>query len=160
MTFTLPSAAGMTIGTNGNDYTPVNVWLSAGSNFGTRSGNVGAQTGTVFLWGVQLEIGTQATPLEKLDPRIDLANCQRFYFFQPNFSVGGYNTPDAIDAYQIMLPVTMRASPTIAPTFSSGINTGTLQFQVPSGTMANLTANPFATGAFSFVCNFTASADL
>ena len=79
VTRTIPSAAGKVIGTNGDDTTQCNIWLSAGSNYATASGGVGVQSGGVAFWGVQLEIGSVVTPLEKPDPQVELANCQRFY---------------------------------------------------------------------------------
>jgi hypothetical protein len=79
LTFTMPSATGKTVGTNGNDCTQLAFWFSSGATNAANAGNVGVQSGTIVLWGVQLEVGSVATPLEKPDPRYDLANCQRFY---------------------------------------------------------------------------------
>ena len=46
----------------------------------TRAGNIGVQSGTVYLWGVQLEIGSVATPLDYGGtPQQQLAQCQRFF---------------------------------------------------------------------------------
>src|SRR5215471_2013570 len=64
LTFTMPSIAGMTLGTNGNDYTGLHLWFSAGS-VGANSGNIGQQSGTIAIAGVQLEVGSVMTPLEK-----------------------------------------------------------------------------------------------
>src|SRR5262249_11354812 len=79
LTFAVPSIVGKTRGTNGDESTWLNFWFSSGANNATNAGNIGVQSGIAFVYGVQLEIGTVATPLEKLDPRLDLANCQRFY---------------------------------------------------------------------------------
>ena len=49
--------------------------------------NVGVQSGSIAIWGVQLEIGSVATPLEKPDPQQDLAKCQRFYQTLVNLAV-------------------------------------------------------------------------
>ena len=73
LTFVLPSTAGKTFGTNGDDLTQLILTFS-------DPAFVGAQTGSVSIWGVQLEVGSTATPLEKIDPQQDLAKCQRFYF--------------------------------------------------------------------------------
>jgi hypothetical protein len=78
-TFALASLAGKTFGTAGNDNTSLNFWYSSGANQATRAGGIGVQSGLIGIWGVQLEIGTVATSLEKPDPRYDLSNCQRFY---------------------------------------------------------------------------------
>jgi hypothetical protein len=79
LTFALPSIAGKTLGTNGNDYTGLQFWFSSGTANANNAGSIGVQSGGIGMWGVQLEIGGVATPLEKPDPRYDLANCQRFY---------------------------------------------------------------------------------
>lgn len=79
LTFVIPSATGKTLGSNGDDNTELSLWFSSGTTNATAAGSPGVQSGTVALWGIQLEVGTTATPLEKPDPRYDLANCQRFY---------------------------------------------------------------------------------
>jgi len=80
VTIALPSVSGKTFGTNaGSDYLAMYLLYSAGSGNAAWSGNIGVQSGTVNLWGIQLEVGSVATPLEKLDPRMDKANCSRFF---------------------------------------------------------------------------------
>ena len=122
LTFTLPSVSGTTLGTNGNDFHQLNFWFSAGSSFAARSGSVGVQSGAIGLWGIQLEIGSVASPLEKLDPRLDLANCQRFYqTLRINiWGVGVSGNPSF--AQQFSLPVTMRASPTATALAAGNLN--------------------------------------
>jgi hypothetical protein len=124
-TFAIPSATGMTFGTNGDDRTWLNIWMSSGSTNAARSGNVGVQTGSFYFWGVQLEVGSQATPLEKLGPRDDLANCQRFYTILNNMMISSYNTAGATVYCTFPLPVTMRAAPALTfsgPTTSNASN--------------------------------------
>ncbi len=60
-TMTLPSIAGKTIGTNGDDRNELVLVLSQ------DGAPVGLQTGTFIFAGVQLEIGSVATPPEKPD---------------------------------------------------------------------------------------------
>lgn len=115
-TFTMPSIAGKILGTNGNDASWLQFWGSAGSNYAIRSGNIGVQSGAITIWGVQLEIGTVATQLEKLDPRIDLANCQRFYAFETFQVAGNYPIVNNAGCTAYPLPTKMRASPAV--TFS------------------------------------------
>lgn len=124
LTFTLPSISGKTLGTAGNDQTSLLFWHSAGANSATRSGNVGVQTGTHLIWGVQLELGSVATPIEKLDPRMDLANCQRFYQGGIGIEVlGAAYTPGAYVSTMMTLAVTMRALPTLTPAWTTQLNT-------------------------------------
>jgi hypothetical protein len=157
-TIAIPSSAGKTFGTSG-DFTELALWFSAATT--AFSGNIGVQSGTIQIWGVQLEVGSVATPLEKPDPRYDLANCQRFY--QTGFAgMSGYNTAGNGLEYVQQFPVQMRANPTMASTGAvysnmSGASVG------PFGTgMSSFTANATitATGAGNYYFQYTASADL
>jgi hypothetical protein len=159
LTFTLPSAAGKTLGTNGNDSTTVNFWYSSGTGQAARAGNIGVQSGTVDLWGVQLEVGTVATPLEKPDPELQLRQCQRFY--QTNLMVfaGSYGVAASNAVGTGHLHQSMRATPTITPGTDSSVNVGARTLNVYGNTVWVSTA-AVATGAWSINVQFTASADL
>lgn len=114
-TFTgsLPTGATKATGTNGDDNTQVTFWGSDGANFSTSG--IGVQSGTVQLWGVQLEIGTSATPLDYGgSPQQQLAECQRFFQSFSQILVNGYNTAGGNVYQTIALPVQMRATPTVA----------------------------------------------
>ena len=114
LTFTLPSIIGMTLGTNNDHCTALILWYSSGTSTATRAGNVGVQSGTIYLWGMQLEIGSVATPLEKPDPRYDLSNCQRFYQWHGQVLLSG-NTGAGTPFYNdFILPVQMRGVPTVS----------------------------------------------
>jgi hypothetical protein len=78
-TWTVPSLAGKTLGTALNSHTGLQLWMSSGATNNAAAGGIGVQSYTLGLWGVQLEVGSVATPLEKPDPQQDLAKCQRFY---------------------------------------------------------------------------------
>jgi hypothetical protein len=114
LTFNVPSAAGKTFGTSGNDTTDVDMYLSAGANYAAEAG-IGVQSGTFRLRGVQLEIAqpgqTQPSPVEKPDPRYDLANCQRFYRTAALYSAV-YSASNGGAVANSWCPVTMRAAPT------------------------------------------------
>jgi hypothetical protein len=159
LTFIVPSLTGKVLGTNGNDKTQLNFWFSAGSGNAAKSGNVGVQSGGINIWGVQLEIGSTATPLEKPDPQQDLAKCQRFYQIG---TVGLWGAGTAGGQFGLIsnLPVTMRAAPTV--TLSS---TGLANCTGPAGAGASpgsvqILANVTATAATAITTNYTASADL
>jgi hypothetical protein len=113
LTFALPSAAGKTLGTNNDSMTSVFFWGSSGSSNAVRAGNIGVQSGVISITGVQLEVGGVATPLEKPDPRYDLANCQRFYQQHLQVLMNGYNAATVGIYGDYFLPVTMRAAPTV-----------------------------------------------
>ena len=161
MTFTLPTQVGKTLGTAGNDCMALWFWLSSGATNNTLSGNVGVQNGTLYLAGVQLEYGNVATPLEKLDPQIDLANCQRFYLAGQQGVFAGNANANATIAGSVFYPVAMRAAPTFAITNNSDVNVSS-----PTQTAFNSNSGMWlggnATTAGSWIINrtFTASADL
>ena len=85
---------------------------------------VGATTGVDFyLTGVQLELGSVATPFEHRSYGEELALCKRYYYKEPSdapyraFTSGvGLTTADC--RFEFELPVVMRS----APTFSSSGN--------------------------------------
>jgi hypothetical protein len=167
VTLALPSSAGKTFGTANNDATGLLFWLSCAPTNpnAVNSGNVGVQSGTFFLWGVQLEIGTQATPLEKPDPQQDLAKCQRFYQGNPGVTTGLYsfNSWSAGAWYTISttFQVRMRAAPTIASNFNSptNISSHTTVMITPDGWQEQVFTT--TTGATALtLASWTASADL
>jgi hypothetical protein len=112
------------LGTGSNRSATAGAW--AAGNYGSSTGAtsvVAVNGATWYLTGVQLEIGTSATPFERRLYNQELANCQR-YFISLNSSatvnaqyavgVGSGTTSSYMMAF---LPVTMRSSPTT--TYSS-----------------------------------------
>jgi hypothetical protein len=158
-TFNIPSISGMTLGTNGDDSLTLELWYSSGTNFTVRSGGVGNQYGIIRLWGIQLEVGTAATQLEKLDPRLDLANCQRFYVNMPVF-VGGYTAASNNLWAPITLPVTMRAAPTTAFSNQAYSNASALTANQSYAQMVTIQATVTTTGGAYASGLIQASADL
>ena len=159
---TIPSSTGKVLGSAG-DYTALGFWLSSGAtNNATRASSIGVQSYTLQMWGVQLEIGSVATPLEKPDPRYDLANCQRFY------QVGWIGMTAAgqagvANATIQRLTVMPRASPTCAiigtPTYSNASAATIGPFGEPGTIQAAATVTAGSTASV-FYFNFSASADL
>ena len=119
MTFAIPSVVGKTLGTNNDHSTSVNLWFSAEASLAVRSGSIGVQSGSIFLWGVQLEVGSVATPLEKPDPQQDLAKCQRFARFINGSARGSASGAGQVTGCSLGF-APMRATPTY-----SVINVGT-----------------------------------
>ena len=116
-------------------------WLHAGSTFtsGTYTSNTWAgQTNanravgitsffdstnrTFFLTGLQLEVGSVATPFEHRSLGEELALCQRYYYRHATATLignGGYQTSGHIETV-VDYPVTMRTGPSLDHT--SGTN--------------------------------------
>jgi hypothetical protein len=164
ITAALPSVAGKVMGTDGTHQTDAQFWFSAGSSWNADSGSVGVQSGTFTLWGVQLEIGSVATPLEKPDPQQDLANCQRFYQDSSStssvgISVSGYTAAGGALYGNVSFPVRMRAVPTITP-LNEVLNNVTGPAYAGCNDGLFIGASGTTTNQFSWSTGFTASADL
>jgi len=79
---------------------------------------VGTNGATFYITGVQLEVGSVATPFERLNYQQQLAQCQRYYVkFGGTRYPGASQSTDAI-SFPIPLPVTLRSSPTVSATVS------------------------------------------
>jgi len=109
LTFTPDSISGKTVG-SGSSYDIV---------FSTNDGT-SDYTGTVDITGVQLEVGSVATPFEHRSYGEELERCQRYYYrvYGPNsnprvrLGVGGWG--NATSGHIIVhLPTTMRAVPSL-----------------------------------------------
>jgi hypothetical protein len=159
LTFSLPSSAGKTLGDLGDNNTTVLFWLSSGANNQARSGNVGLQQGTIELWGVQLEIGSAATPVEKPDPQYDLSNCQRFYQTGV-LQLYGYQTAGNGIALSNMLAVPMRNLPVVVPAITLSVNVSSPVIGALSSIAVNISGTATASGPYELQGSYTATADL
>lgn len=124
---TLPSISGKTLGSNSDSQVGVNLWVSAGSDFNSRTGSLGIQNGTFDFWGIQVEANQQATPFEQRPIGIELQLCQRYYEKSYDYTTApGTNTASGVvyassstDAYNsFVLPsplwfIPKRVSPTV-----------------------------------------------
>ncbi len=105
----------------GSDYTSgtADTWVvsSTSSKFPTVPNNwLTAGASTFELTGVQLEVGTVATPFEHRSYGEELARCQRyFYSYIPSSSLwrDGYSDGNIYIKGQVSFPVTMRANPSV-----------------------------------------------
>jgi len=101
---------------------------------------VGTNGATFYITGVQLEVGTSATPFERRLYNQELANCQRYYYRNTaldafsSFGVGTLYSASQVYA-QFPFPVAMRTQPTF----------GYLSIQIlagsASGAVTSLVAN-------------------
>lgn len=76
-TVTMPSITGKTIGSS--SFLLLNIWVSAGSDYASRTGSLGIQNGTFDFWGVQVEANNVATSFEQRPIAIELSLCQRYF---------------------------------------------------------------------------------
>lgn len=164
LTFTVPSTSGKTFGTTaGTDFSQLNFWFSCGTTYGPDSGNIGGQSGTVQLWGAQLEVATSASALEQRDPGIDFVNCARFAYTGTAAVVGNAATASTWVGNVAPLPVNMRSIPTVSTVTGATTNTQGGVSVLPPGITKNSIMFYFtsaAAGDVSGDVTFTASADL
>jgi hypothetical protein len=142
-TFTVPSLGGGTSNwcSFGIDFNVNNV---AGLSYSGSGVSEPSYTGTVYLTGVQLEVGDVATPFEHESYGETLAKCQRYYTEVTSASSGGYIfgpspgmawNSTSISGSQIIFPVEMRT----APSFTQSV--GTPQLYSPYRGAFNATFN-------------------
>jgi len=110
-----------------------NTWATS-STISIPSGGqsvVGTNGATFYITGVQLEIGTSATPFERRLYDKELISCQRYFqtYSTPPLR-GVFNSATSMGRIAMTLPVVMRATPT--PTITNalawydGNSTGTI----------------------------------
>ena len=140
VTVTIPGSTAYALGSTTNSAGIYLRWtLTAGSNFQTTAnswvaGNyavtsgafnwIGTSGATFYITGVQLEVGTKATPYEMQIYSDQLAQCQRYYWKTYNqgtvpgaaSSTATYRTRAYVGSYAaavVQFPVLMRTTPTV-----------------------------------------------
>ena len=141
-TIAVPSVSGKTIGSG--SLLQMEFWLSAGSDFNTRTGSLGIQSNTFEMAGFQIEYGSKATPFQTASggsPQAELAMCQRYYYragssdsvaYAP-LSNAAFSQSTTITTGAIALPVQMRVPPT-------SIDSSNVGFRQASGSVVGMTS--------------------
>jgi len=122
ITVDIPSVAGKTLGTDGNDWVGVFFWFDAGSDYDDRAANLGQQSGTFDIAQVQLEEGSAATPFEQRPIGTEENLCYRYYYkIFPNAVTKSLtlmaNASTSTRGWgDVVFPVPMRTEPTALET--------------------------------------------
>jgi hypothetical protein len=107
-----------------------NTW-QAGSKFGPTGSVslVGTSGATLYITGVQLEVGSSATGFDFRPYGTELALCQRYYEFGTAVGMAYGNGTNGVN-FSINMKATKRATPTGTVTVDTGssVNYGTLSF--------------------------------
>ena len=119
---------------------------------------VGTNGATFYITGVQLEVGSVATPYERQIYSEQLAQCQRYFQFGGNSFYGTALSASTtnIEGAQGLFP-TMRSAPTMALT--SGVNvqirqaSGAADFTASSPTLLNVSSTVY--GVWTQITGFT-----
>ena len=113
-------------------------WTSGADYRVTGTNRLNATNGaTLYLSGVQLEVGSVATPFEHRQYGQELALCQRYFQIFTGINFNSYATSSGLTVRQtVSLPVVMRSTPTpstiTAPPTSINLTSMTLAGQVSS----------------------------
>jgi hypothetical protein len=106
---------------------------------------VGTNGATWYITGVQLEIGSTATPFERRLYGQELINCQRYYSVNGNGCVGVFYGTNQIDI-GARHPVTMRAT----PSYTAYVGAFTVdEMGVAGRTFTNTVSSPAGVGVSS-----------
>jgi hypothetical protein len=154
----MPSFAGGVLGTD--HFTGFDFYYSSGADLNTVSGNIGAQSGQIDLYGVQVEFGGVATQFERLEPALQLINCQRFYQKFNQVLIAGYGTAGGSLFHVAYFLVAMRDTPLPTITFNGGANTSGHGVDTTNTQLIRLFATVVALGPAFRDINVALSADL
>lgn len=164
ITTTIPSISGKTLGTTANTSAlSISFWVSAGTNFNSRTGSLGIQSNTFDIWGVQLEAGSGATAFEVRPIQTELALCQRYYE-KAQFDVR-VNANGASNSFAFPLTVAEKRISTYTPAFTAAASatnniSGTPTISVQNTRQVRLAWVSAASGDTFYVRDFEMNAEL
>jgi hypothetical protein len=152
-------------GGSNNGGTVTGSWVAGVAQNLTGGVKLAATTGaTLYISGVQLEIGSTATPFERRLYNQELANCQRYYYKISGASTDrialGHNSLTTASISTSQFPVTLRTAPTALEQSGTAThydiqhaNTSTVCSAVPTFLTASIN---MATSTFTVASGLTA----
>jgi hypothetical protein len=150
LTVAIPSISGKTIGTTANTSSlQLQLWVSAGSDFNSRTGSLGIQSNTFEIWGIQMESGSTATAFQTATGTIqgELAACQRYYQVA-NYGFG--KALSASDCRVVVLWESMRTAPSYTiSSLTSIILEIAVAYRSPTGSSQNSISGSSVTNGFT-----------
>jgi hypothetical protein len=126
---------------------------------------IGTNGATWYITGVQLEVGSTATPFERRLYNQELANCYRYYQ-QTTAGLRCFviQSGNGVRQLSLLFPTPMRASPTVAGTFTEdnggSISTSSFSNQSTTGVICSATSSGGSTGSVLINSGVTISAEL
>jgi hypothetical protein len=112
------------LGTGSSRSTTASSWASGEYYSATGATSLmGSTSNYLYITGVQLEVGSVATPFERRPFGAELALCQRYFYKHAEGSaktiaIGGYYSSTSIDTV-VFMKVSMRAAPSLVQTTGS-----------------------------------------
>jgi len=133
----------------GSTYTgTVNVWNSGVIINPTGATSVvGTNGATFYITGVQLEVGTSATPFERRLYNHELANCQRYFLRAGTSSLGRWFNSSQC-TIPIIFPVEMRTTPSVSHLANYTVFEFGIADRTATGTSLNTDATYTTRGTF------------
>ena len=149
---------GWSLGAGSSRIGTADAWASANYQGATGQTNlIATNSSTLYITGIQLEVGEQATPFEHRSFGDELLRCQRYFVNYPDTSTGtnlvfmgrGNGSTQAVNV-NVPMPVVMRATPTFSQIAS-------LNAIGPSGYNNASNVTPTVTGTPTFEPNLSTS---
>lgn len=165
VTIAFPSIAGKTIGTNGDDYSAITFWTSAGSDWNSHTNSLGLQTIGVDLWGIHARVGTFTAEdaLLYAAPSVgfELGLCQRYYTLMSATIRGSQSFSGQQVFWDTAFPEKMRVTPssTISNTSPSGAMNGPPSLGSVSADSVVVVSTGFSALNTNGACIFTLALD-
>ncbi len=139
---------------------PAGAWVGSGAVSANGCVSIlGTNGANFFVTGVKLEIGSVATPYNRQSLAKSMADCQRYYYATGNAVIGGAAVSGSTQNNPFLLPVMMRAGPTVTPTLTGGSGYSSFAVQNANPTVVGIYVVPSAAW-YSSTLTFTASAEI